>query len=110
VRERGSGTVLAIALIGCVVALLVAILPVSTLVVARHSVEAAADAGALAGADVAVGIQPGYPCEIAAMVVESNGASLAGCEADGLVVTVAASRTLLGISLTAAATAGPAPG
>ena len=79
-------------------------------VAASRSVEAAADAAALAAADTAVGLVPGYPCERAAEIAEANGASLVACETDGLVITVAVGRTLLGFAVTAAATAGPAEG
>lgn len=107
--DRGSGTVLAIALIGCIVAVFLAVLPVYQALAVRRSVVAAADAAALAAADVAVGIVPGYPCAVAAVVAQANHASLTSCTADGLVMTVVASRVLFGFSVTAVATAGPAP-
>lgn len=69
----------------------------------------AADASALAAADVAVGIVPGFACEQAAAVASANGARLAQCETDGLIVTVVASRPFLGLTITATATAGPPP-
>ncbi len=71
---------------------------------------AAADAAALAAADVAVGIVAGFPCETAATVASANGATLANCETDGLIVTVVAERELFGLAVTATATAGPPPG
>ena len=107
-NEQGSGTLLAVALIGCVASLALAALPLYMTVAASRSVEAAADAAALAAADTASGLVPGYPCERAAEIAAANGASLVACETDGLVATVAVSRTLLGIAVTAAATAGPA--
>jgi secretion/DNA translocation related TadE-like protein len=73
----------------------------------RQSVNSAADAGALAAADVAVGLVPGVPCEAAEQIVAANGAVLTGCVADGLVVTVSADRPFLGLQLRAVATAGP---
>lgn len=109
-NDRGSGTVLAVAVIGCLTALAIAALPLYMAVAVSRSVAAAADAAALAAADAAVGIVTGYPCERAAQLVEANGSFLATCETDGLVVTVVASRSLLGFAVTAAATAGPPPG
>jgi secretion/DNA translocation related TadE-like protein len=108
--DRGTGSVITIALVAAIVALTALVVPLYRGFALRASVAGAADAAALAAADVAVGLVPGYPCEIAAEVANANGAGLASCEVDGLVVTVVAARSLLGIPVTAAATAGPSPG
>ena len=76
---------------------------------ARHSIAGAADAAALAAANVASGLFTGYPCDQAAAVAAANAAELIQCDVDGLVVTVGVSGTVLGISVTVAATAGPPP-
>ena len=73
----------------------------------RQAVAGAADAAALAAADVASGLVSGYPCATAALVAAANGAAVASCAVDGLVVTVSASRDILGLAVTATATAGP---
>lgn len=75
----------------------------------RQSVAGAADAAALAAADVAIGLAPGLPCEVGATVARANGAGLSACEPDGLVVTVTVTRWVLGIPVSVSATAGPAP-
>lgn len=106
--ENGAGSVLAIGLVAGIVSLLGLVLPLSLAIAARHTVTAAADAGALAAADTAIGIHAGFPCARAAQVVEANGASLTGCTVDGLVATVEAVRVVIGISVTVRATAGPA--
>jgi len=106
--EHGAGSVLAIGLVAGIVSLLGLVLPLSLAIAARHTVTAAADAGALAAADTAIGIHAGFPCERAAQVVEANGASLAACTVDGLVVTVEAARAVIGLTVSARATAGPA--
>lgn len=106
--ERGSGTVVALGLGLAVIALLLVVLPVYAVLASRHSVAAAADAAALAAADSASGLAPGHPCEVAALVAAANGASVGGCEVDGLVVTVTVRRTVLGLRLSERATAGPA--
>lgn len=105
--DRGSGTVLAIGIVAALVTLTVVALPLSMAFAGRHAIAAAADAAALAGADVAVGLAPGYPCVEARRVAVANGATLAACDVDGLIVTVAASGTALGIPVTMRATAGP---
>jgi len=108
--DRGSGSLLAIALVGSVTAVAALGLPVFVGLAVRQSVAAAADAAALAAADVLSGLEPGYPCDTARVVVEANAASLASCGTDGLVVTVSATRLFAGIPVTTRATAGPPPG
>ncbi len=105
--DRGAGSILTIALIASVTALTTLALPLYSALATRQAVAAAADAAALAAADVAVGIVPGFPCEQAALVASANGAVLRSCELDGLVATVTVERALLGIPARASATAGP---
>ncbi len=101
---------LAVGVVGCVVGLAIAVLPLYNGVVVQRQVEGSADAAALAGADAAAGIAPGSPCAAAADVARANGTSLSRCTVDGLVVTVTARKPFLGFSLVAAATAGPPVG
>lgn len=108
-NDRGSGSLGAIAIGGAIAALTALALPLYIGLAARHSIAAAADASALAAANVASGLYPGYPCEQAAGVAASNGAEMSACDLDGLVATVAVSGVVLGISVTVAATAGPPP-
>jgi secretion/DNA translocation related TadE-like protein len=108
--ERGAGSILAVALVGAVAALTSLLLPLYLAFALRQSVAAAADASALAAADVAVGIAPGLPCVKAAEVARANGVTLASCTGDGVVVTVSVSRPVLGVAVTAWATAGPPRG
>ena len=107
--DEGSGSILAIAIIGSVVALALMMLPLYMVITVKQSVAGAADASALAAADTAVGLFAGFPCSAAARVASANGASIASCTVDGLVVTVTTSRSLLGLEVMATATAGPAP-
>ena len=106
-RERGAGSVLAVAIVACVVVLTAVALPLYTVLIVRASVSGAADAAALAAADTVSGVVGGIPCERAAIVARENGARLDSCAADGLVVTVSASRSVLGFQVSVAATAGP---
>jgi secretion/DNA translocation related TadE-like protein len=110
--ETGAGSVLAVAVLGAVVCLAALLLPLQLALATKQAVASAADAAALAAADVRTGIVAGIPCETAAMVAAANGATLDRCELDGLVATVVVSRSILGIRVLAAATAGPpgAPG
>jgi secretion/DNA translocation related TadE-like protein len=107
VDETGAGTVLGILVIGSLAAVLGMTLPLYMGLAVRESVVGSADASALAGADVAAGIAPGLPCEVAGVVASANRVSLASCNADGLVITVTTSASFLGLPLHASATAGP---
>ncbi len=108
--ERGAGSPLAIAIVGALVLLTSVSLPLYLALSARQSAAGAADAAALAAADTVVGIVPGYPCESAARVAVANGFSLSECSLDGLVATVQVSALVLGVAVTAAASAGPPGG
>ncbi|TXN28378.1 Rv3654c family TadE-like protein [Lacisediminihabitans profunda] len=108
--ESGSGSVLGIAVVAVVIAVAALMIPVIRVLAAVGQGWAAADASALAAADVAVGIQPGDPCESAADVAASNGARLDGCVVDGAVVTVSVEVAVVGFRLSIRATAGPPGG
>ncbi len=105
--DRGAGSVLGLALVGVVVSMVALLVPLYSVVGAKSRVAAAADAAALAGADVAIGIAPGSPCATAASVADANGALVTECQADGVIVTVRVSVAVLGIPVSATATAGP---
>lgn len=105
--DAGSGSLLAIALIGATLASLALGVPLLVGIGVRQSVANAADASALAAADVAAGIFAGSPCTVAADVATANGVRLDGCAVDGRVVTVRTSAEFLGIPLATSATAGP---
>lgn len=108
-RERGSGSALTVALIGGVMAIALLAVPLYMGLATRQAVAGSADAAALAAADIAAGILPGYPCEAAETVASANDTALVACEVDGLVVTVEVSRAILGVPVSARATAGPPP-
>ena len=106
-NDRGSGSILGIAVVGSVIALVSLALPLYIGLSVRASVEGAADAAVLAAADVASGIAPGTPCAKAAQIAAANSARISTCTTDGLVVIVVAERPFLGLQLTAGAKAGP---
>lgn len=108
--ETGAGSILAVAVVAGLIALTAILLPLYTALAVKQSTLGAADAAALAAADVAVGIVAGFPCATASRVAAANGAVLSACSLDGLVVTVSVSRSILGMQLTAVATAGPPAG
>ena len=104
--ERGSGSVLAVAIIASVLLLFSLLLPVAAVFSAQQRMAAAADASALAAADVAVGIRSGSPCPIAATIAVANAARLDGCLIEGPTATVRVTTSVLGFTVSARATAG----
>lgn len=105
--DLGAGSVLVVAVVAALLAATAVALPVGGLLAARQRVSAAADAAALAGADAVAGIRPGPPCAAAEQLAALNAARLDACTAEGPVVTVTVSARVGGLSLGAAATAGP---
>ena len=98
---------LALATVAALAVSTTVVLPFVLLIPVKHRVKDAADAAALAAADVAIGLAPGAPCDLAAAVAEGNGASVLACRVDGLVATVTAGVTVLSLPITATSTAGP---
>lgn len=98
---------LAIAIVAAIALVSVSVVGLGAGLAARQRVLAAADAAALAAADAASGAVAGDPCPVAAQVATADGAHLDACDADGLVLTVAVSASVVGIPISARATAGP---
>ena len=106
-REQGAGSVLAVAVVAALVCFTAVLVPLYSVLAKKQALAGAADAAALAAADVRVGLQPGEPCGVAARVAAANGGRLASCSVDGLVVTVVVSSSIAGFAVGVAATAGP---
>jgi secretion/DNA translocation related TadE-like protein len=104
--DRGAGSILAVALIGALIAMLTLLFPLCAVVAAKQKAAGAADAAAIAAADVAVGTLPGMPCAAAASVADANGAALRSCTVNLTTATVIAQIRILGFSVSATATAG----
>ncbi|GGF13280.1 Rv3654c family TadE-like protein [Subtercola lobariae] len=107
--DRGSGSVLALALIGAVLGVTALLLTLAAALGVKHTVESTAESAALAAADVASGSVGGYPCDRAATAAALGGASLDSCDVVGAIVTVRVSRSVLGFEVGALARAGPPP-
>ena len=110
--QRGSATVLVVALSGVLLLLGAALGVVAAMVVAHRSAQSGADLAALAAAQATSRGADG--CGAAAEVAESNDVVLTGCDVRGRVVEVTVSRSgphWLGqaADLAARARAGPAP-
>jgi secretion/DNA translocation related TadE-like protein len=105
--DRGAASVLAVGIVGAVVALTALVGPAAATFVVSQRAANAADAAALAAADAASGAVAGIPCELAAQAAARNGAMVTACGLHGPVATVAASIDALGVTLSATARAGP---
>jgi secretion/DNA translocation related TadE-like protein len=106
-EETGAGSILVVAILAAVLSLSALSVPLYSVLALKGVAGGAADAAALAAADVAIGRAPGVPCVAAARVAEANGTILAACQPDGLVVTVRVEAAVLGFTVAAAASAGP---
>lgn len=107
--DRGSGAVLALAIVAAVVVFGLCGVGLAGGLAARQRVIGASDLAALAGADAASGAVAGAPCQLAARVVTAGAARLASCRVDGLVVEVTVVGGFAGIPLAAHSRAGPPP-
>jgi secretion/DNA translocation related TadE-like protein len=105
--ERGSVSVIALGMIAGVLALTGCIAALSAAFVAKQRLVGAADAAAVAAADVVSGVVPGYPCERAEEAARINGATLVDCAVDGPVASVLVSAQVLAIEVRVRARAGP---
>ena len=86
--DRGSATVLVLAVAGLLVLVAVLLAGLGGVAVTRHRAAAAADLAALAGADAALQ-GPDAACAAAGRAARRGDAELAACQLDGDVVEVA---------------------
>lgn len=106
-NERGSGSLLAVAVIAVALALATLVIPLYGIAAVRQSAATAADAAALAAADALTGVITGYPCERADQAARVNLAELVSCEVEGITVSVVVGRPYLGGQVRVASRAGP---
>ncbi len=106
-RDDGAASVLALGLIGAVVATTAMIVPVAGAFIASQRAANAADAAALAAADAVSGAVVGVPCELAGRVASRNGGSLTACTVEGPTASVTVTTVAAGFTLGASARAGP---
>lgn len=107
VNERGAGSILVVAIMAATLMLVMLSAPLYRGVANKHVATGAADAAALAAADVAIGIVAGSPCDRAASVAAANGARMRDCIVDGVIATVTVTAGSAALAATASATAGP---
>jgi secretion/DNA translocation related TadE-like protein len=103
--ESGSGSILALSMLGLVVAVVLAVLGIGGFRQQQGRLQGAADLAAIAASQTYRGMNTGFPCQRASQVLTLNMVNAAGCSIVGDEVTVAANLTLMGIVLNATATA-----
>jgi secretion/DNA translocation related TadE-like protein len=105
-EDRGAGTALVVGLVAVVVIAGSALVGAGGALVRGQQVTAAADAAALAAADVLLGWAPGDPCAVAERVASAHDVRLSGCAAHGLSVLVRVEASILGVTVSRSARAG----
>lgn len=105
--ERGSGSLLTVAVIGALVCMAGLCTSLAAVLGAAQRLSVAADQAALAAADVASGLLPGVPCEQAARVASAHSGTLQHCAVEASVSTVEVGGSALGLALSARSSAGP---
>ncbi len=98
---------LGVAVIATLLAACILVAPFGAVLVAQSRARGAADAAALAAADVAIGLRTGSPCTVAGEVAAIGGATVAECAVDGVIVTVRVTVPAARWPIAATATAGP---
>ena len=105
--ERGSGVVLAVAVMAVAVTVgAVAVLVVDLLRTAQRA-QHVANLAAVAASDVAIGVVSGRPCVVARQIARDQQMSLDSCEVAGGLATVAISLHYRGLTIDKRAAAAP---
>ena len=105
--DRGSGSVLVLAVIGVACTLLAALAAGGKLAVASAKLQVATDAAAIGANQVLRGLSTGYPCEVANQFLQLDMASLQTCSIVGEETHIVATVQVMGIVLTAKAWSAP---
>lgn len=105
--DSGSGTIMAVAVIGLSVATFSLTQTIAQNLLADARLVATTEAAALAADDALRGLTTGFPCEIAKEIAAENVAILDECRIVGFEAFVKLHTQSMGIVLNASARAGP---
>ncbi len=105
--DCGAGSALVIGLVAVVCIAGVTMLGGGHALARGQLLTAAADAAALAAADVMLGWAPGDPCAVAERVATAHRVRLSACVAEGLSIVVRVEASILGLAISRSARAGP---
>jgi secretion/DNA translocation related TadE-like protein len=106
--NRGSGSILGVAVMAAVALLGASALAVSEALAEADRVQRVANQAALAASDVARGLAPGISCRVASAIATQAGVRIARCEVDGAIAVVEVAGSWWGMSLAKRAAAAPA--
>lgn len=106
-HERGAGTPLVVGLLAVIAIAGVTLVTAAGGFAAAQRVSAAADASALAAADVMLGWAPGEPCSVAERVAHAHETTLTVCRSEGISMVVTVRARVLGVVIERSARAGP---
>ncbi|UTT61484.1 Rv3654c family TadE-like protein [Microcella humidisoli] len=104
--DRGAGSVLVVALVSTVLLAGLTVLGAAHALVRGQQLSAAADAAALAAADVLLGWAPGEPCAAAQRLADAHAVRLVECRDEGLAVVVRVETSILSLVVARSARAG----
>jgi len=105
--DRGSATVMAIAMTAAGLVLCGVVILVGQLLLSVRTIQSLADLAALAASDVSMGVVSGRPCDAARAVAQRQGNYSVYCLMNGPEASVTISAEHSGITLSRTATAGP---
>lgn len=105
--EAGAGSALVVGLVAVVAIAGFTLLGAGNALVRGQQVTAAADAAALAAADVLLGWAPGDPCAVSERVAAAHGVRLSACAVNGLSMVVRVEASILSLTVSRSARAGP---
>jgi secretion/DNA translocation related TadE-like protein len=88
VEERGAGTVVALAIVGAIVGVLVLMVQVTNRDVDQARLNTLADTAAIAGADALRGLVAGFPCKEVSKIASKHSATVAICSISEMDVLV----------------------
>lgn len=106
-HDRGAGSALVIGIVAVVCVAGLTMLGGGHALARGQLLTSAADAAALAAADVMLGWAPGDPCAVAERVATAHSVRLSACAAEGLSMVVRVEASILGLTISRSALAGP---
>jgi len=104
--DRGSGTILAIGLIFAILGIMALVLAVGYQSLEANRLQATADAAAIAGDDALRGLNTGFACQVAEVMVQSAGATLDRCRIVETDIYISVYQRYMGLTLEANSRAG----
>jgi secretion/DNA translocation related TadE-like protein len=103
--ESGSASVVYLAVSAAALLIYSTVFSIGKIGLAQSNLQQSTDLAAIAANQVLNGLNTGYPCQVARAILEANVAHLETCSIVGDETTVAGTTSVVGIVLSATATA-----